>query len=155
WELQPLTPTEQAALPAPGRGCRRPTHRFVYTIDDAAAAANAQYDGLSALLTTAPLTESGDRLFTQFKEQNFLESAHHQFKTPLAVTPVFLKSPRRVEALVCLLQIALQVYQMLERLYRNQIPEGAPLQEQRLTAETILRTFAVHGVLVEETVVGR
>jgi hypothetical protein len=27
---------------------------------------------------------------------------HHQWKTPLAVRPVFLKSPRRVEALVYL-----------------------------------------------------
>ena len=32
---------------------------------------------------------------------------HHPWKTPLAVGPVFLKSPRRVEALVCLMQVAL------------------------------------------------
>jgi transposase len=151
WELQALTAAEQAALPAPRRGCRRPTHRFVYTFDEAAAAADAHYDGLSVLVTTAPHTDSGDSLFTKFKEQNFLETGHHQFKTPLAVSPVFLKSPRRVEALVCLLQIALQVYQMLERLYRQSVPEGATLAEQRMTAETILRAFAVQGLLVEKT----
>ena len=50
---------------------------------------------------------SGDRLFTMYKEQNYVETLHHQWKTPLAVRPVFLKSPRRVEALVCLMQIAL------------------------------------------------
>jgi hypothetical protein len=45
-------------------------------------------------------------------------------KTPLAVRPVFLKSPRRVKALVTLLQIALQAYQVLERRYRRgQLPE--------------------------------
>jgi transposase len=73
----------------------------------------------------------------------------------LAVSPVFLKSPRRVEALVCLLQIALQVYQMLERLYRQRVPAAASGSEKRLSAETILRTFEVQGLLVEQTAVGR
>jgi hypothetical protein len=155
WELQPLTPEEQAALPVPSRGCRQPTQRFVYTLDEAAAQADTQYDGLSVLVTTAPRTDSANSLFSQFKEQNFLESGHHQFKTPLAVSPVFLKSPRRVEALVCLLQIALQAYQMLERLYRQSVTADAPLSEKRLTAETILRTFEVQGLLVEETPLGR
>jgi transposase len=155
WELQPLTPEAQAALPAPARGCRQPTHRFVYTLDEAAAQADTEYDGLSVLVTTAPRTNSADRLFSQFKEQNYLETGHHQYKTPLAVSPVFLKSPRRVEALVCLLQIALQVYQMLERLYRQRVPAAAPRSEKRLSAETILRTFEVQGLLVEQTAVGR
>lgn len=155
WELQPLTPEAQAALPAPARGCRRPTHCFVYTLDEAAAQADTAYDGLSVLVTTAPRTNSADRLFSQFKEQNYLETGHHQYKTPLAVSPVFLKSPRRVEALVCLLQIALQVYQMLERLYRQKVPADAPGSEKRLSAETILRTFEVQGLLVEQTRVGR
>ena len=155
WELKPLSAQEQASLPAPTRGCRRPTHQFVYHFDEVAAQADSQYDGLSALVTTAPQTQSGDALFTMFKEQNFLETAHHQYKTPLAVSPVFLKLPRRVEALVCLLQIALQVYQMLERLYRQSLPEKAPVQEQRMTAESILKTFEVHGVLTEETPLGR
>jgi transposase len=155
WELRPLTPAEQAALPAPSRGCRRPTQRFVYSVDEAAAQADVAYDGLSVLVTTAPRTDSADQLFRQFKEQNFLETGHHQYKTPLAVSPVFLKSPRRVEALVCLLQIALQVYQMLERLYRQSVPAEAPRSEQRLTAETILRTFEVQGLVVEATPLGR
>ena len=155
WELQPLTPEAQAALPAPARGCRQPTHCFIFTLDEAAAQADTQYDGLSVLVTTAARTDSADVLFSQFKEQNFLETAHHQYKTPLAVSPVFLKSPRRVEALVCLLQIALQVYQMLERLYRQSVPADAPRSEKRLTAETILRTFEVQGLVVERTSVGR
>lgn len=155
WELQPLTPEQQAALPAPSRGCRLPTHRLTYTLDEVAAEADSDYDGLSVLVTTAPSTSSGNSLFSQFKEQNFLESSHHQYKTPLAVSPVFLKSPRRVEALVCLLQIALQAYQMLERLYRQSVPDDAPLSEKRLTAETILRTFEVHGLLIEHTPLGR
>jgi uncharacterized protein DUF4277 len=155
WELQALTPAEQAALPPPGHGACRPTHRFVYHIDEAAAEADTRYDGLSVLVTTAPLSNSADSLFTKFKEQNYVELGHHQYKTPLAVAPVFLKSPRRVEALTCLLQIALQVYQMLERLYRQSVPADAPNQEKRMTAERLLRAFEVHGFITRNTPIGR
>jgi transposase len=110
-------------LPPPGRGCRRPLYRFTYTFDEAAAAAAAQYDGVAALLTTAPREQSADLLFTQFKQQNYVELGHHQWKTPMAVRPVFLKSPRRVEALVCLMSITLTAYQLLERLYRQSVGE--------------------------------
>jgi transposase len=76
-------------------------------------------------------------------------------KTPLAVRPVFLKSPRRVEALVTLLQIALQAYQVLERRYRQTVSEEAPASEQRMTAETLLRQFRVYGCIVTSEKVGR
>jgi hypothetical protein len=154
WELVALTPEEQAALPPPRKGFRRPTHRLVFTFDAAAAAADDRYDGLSALVTTAPITTSADVLFTQYKQQNYLERDHHQWKTPLAVRPVFLKSPRRVEALVCLMHIALQAHQMLERLYRQRIPADAPPSEQRCTAESLLRDFKVCGALVSRTAIG-
>jgi hypothetical protein len=73
WEMVPLTAAEQAALPPPARGCRRPTCRFHWVFDEAAAAASARYDGLSALLTTAPLGQSGDLLLTQYKQQNYVD----------------------------------------------------------------------------------
>ena len=88
WQLVPLTPQEQAAMPPPKGGCSTPTYRLVFTFDAAAAAADARYDGLSVLFTTAPLHYSGDELFTKFKEQNYIELLHHQMKTPLAVRPV-------------------------------------------------------------------
>lgn len=155
WELQALTPQEQAALPPPARGCRRPTHRFVFHYDATAADVDAAYDGYSALLTTAPRTTSVDQLFTQFKQQNYVELLHHQWKTPLAVRPVFLKSPQRVEALVCLLQVALTAYQLLERLYRQSVaPEAAPA-EQRKTSESLRRQFQSYGLLICRTAIGR
>lgn len=155
WEMVPLTVRERAALPPPARGCRRPLYRFTYTFDAVAAAAAAATDGLSVLLTTAPRTESADRLFTQFKEQNYLETSHHQWKTPLAVRPVFLKSPKRVEALVCLMQLALTAQHLLERFYRRSVPAGAPLAEQRLTAESLLRIFRPYGLIVRHTQLGQ
>ena len=155
WQLVALTPQEQAALPPPGMGCRPPRHRLEFTFDAAAAEADGRHDGLSVLFTTAPLQHSADELFTKFKEQNYIELLHHQMKAPLAVRPVFLKSPRRVEALVTLLQIALQAYQVLERRYRQTVPEDAPVSEQRMTAEALLRQFRVYGCIVRTEKVGR
>ena len=155
WELIPLTRAEQAALPAPQRGCRRPSYRLVFHFDPAAAEADAVYDGLSALVTTAPLLHSADTLFSQFKQQNYVELLHHQWKTPLAVRPVFLKSPQRVEALVCLLQVALTAYQLLERLYRQSLAEDAPINEKRLTSESLLRQFQVYGLIIVRSRQGR
>lgn len=155
WEVIQLTPAEQAALPPPRRGCRRPTYRFHYTFDAAAAAAAAAYDGLSVLVTTAARTQSADALFTQYKEQNYVELGHHQWKTPLAVRPVFLKTPERVEALVCLMQLALTAYQLLERFYRRRVPEGASAAEQRLTAEALLRAFRGYGLIQRRSRYGR
>ena len=106
-------------------------------------------------MTTAARTESGDRLFTEFKQQNEVELAHHQWKTPLAVHPVFLKNPRRVEALVHLLLIALMAYYLIQRLYRQQVEPDAPQTEKRTTTETILRAFQNYTLWLEHHPCGR
>jgi hypothetical protein len=155
WEMIPLTPAEQAALPPPGRGCRRPGFRFRHEFDEAAATAAARYDGLAALLTTAPKQQSADTLFTQYKQQNYVEMGHHQWKTPLAVRPVFLKSVRRVEALVCLMQVALTAYQMLERLYRRSVAADAVPSELHRTTESLMRLFRGYGLIERSTRLGR
>ena len=111
--------------------------------------------GLSVLLTTAEPSKSADTLFSEDKQQAYVELGHHQFKTPLAVRPVFLKSPQRVAALVCLMYLALQAYQMLERLYRHHTPADAPKQERRMTAEQMLKAFAVYGLTVRPVPIGQ
>lgn len=155
WEIVPLTAAEQAALPPPARGCRRPTFRFHYAFDAVAATAAADYDGLSALVTTAGQQHSGDSLFTQYKQQNYVELGHHQWKTPLAVRPVFLKSCQRVEALVCLMQVALTAYQLLERLYRQSVAADADALELHRTTESLLRAFRGYGLIERSTRLGR
>ena len=155
YELVPLTAAQQAALPAAKNGHKKPSHRLLYTFDTAAAQADTAYDGLSALLTTSPITKSADTLFTEYKQQAYVELGHHQWKTPLAVRPVFLKSPQRVEALLCLLYLALQAYQMLERTYRQHTPATAPKEERLMTAEQLLRTFAVTAIIAEQARIGQ
>jgi len=154
WQLVSLSAEEQAALPTPPPGCRRPKHRLVFHYDAQAAQAAAAYDGFSALLTTAPRTLSGDTLFTYFKQQCYVEHGHHQWKTPLAVRPLFLKSPERIDALVGLLQIALTTYHLLQRLYRQAVPADAPRAEQRLSTESIIRSFRVCPLIKQGTRLG-
>jgi hypothetical protein len=155
YQLLPLTAAEQAALPQPPKGHRRQSHRLVYAFDAAAAEAANAYDGLSVLLTTADQSKSADTLFTEYKQQPYVELGHHQLKTPLAVRPVFLKSPRRVEALICLLHLALQAYQTLERIYRQNTPANAPTKEQRMTAEQLLKAFELCAITVEAAPYGQ
>jgi transposase len=156
WHIRPLTAQEQAALPVPITGHRRATCCLEFSFDATAAQADERHDGLSVLVTTAaPERHSADTLFRKYKEQNYVETLHHQWKTPLAVSPVFLKSPRRVEALVCLLQIALQAYQALERLYRQSVPSEETGAEKRLTTEGLFRVFRVYGLLIRTSRFGR
>jgi hypothetical protein len=154
WRLVALTAAEQAALPEPGRGHRRASHRLEFHFAAAAAEAALRYDGLSVLVTTAALEHSADQLFTEYKQQNYVELLHHQNKTPLAISPIFLKTPKRVEALACLLQLALQAYQVLERLYRQRTPADAPPSEKRMTAERMLREFQTYGLTLRSMRLG-
>jgi transposase len=154
WQLVPLTKAEVAALPPPHKGFRRQTHRLEYSFDEASAQAESHHDGIFALVTTAPLTLSGDALFTEYKRQTYVERGHHELKTPLAVTPIFLKTPERVEALVSLLFVALQAYLTLERRYRQSVTPNARPLEQRMTAEKILRKFRVCCVTVQQRAYG-
>jgi hypothetical protein len=110
---------------------------------------------LAALVTTAARKQSRDSLFTQFKRQSYVELGHHQWKTPLAVRPVFLKSPRRVEALVCLLSVALTAYQLLEQFYRQSVPVDGDEAERHRTTESLLRLFRGYGLIERRTRLGR
>lgn len=149
WELVPLTKKEQAALPAPTRGCHRAKHRFAFSFNQKALTEDETYDGYSALVTTVPQNQaSADALFTRFKQQSYSEHANRQFKGPLAVRPVFLQSPHRVEALVFLMMMALTAYFLLQRIYRQSVPADAPTKERRTTTQTILRTFRRYVLLI-------
>ena len=53
------------------------------------------------------------------------------------------------------MQLALTAQHLLERFYRRSVPAGAPLAEQRLTAESLLRIFRPYGLIVRHTRLGR
>lgn len=155
-QMVPLGAAERSNLPAAKRGCRSPQHRLEFTYDAEAAKRDELYDGISVLVTTVPPSQaSTDVLFTKFKEQNHCELANHQWKTPLAVHPIFLKSPCRVEALVFLMMIALTAYYLLQRMYRQTVPAGASVKQRCTTTETILRAFSKYTLNLQRSRYGR
>jgi transposase len=156
WRMVKLTKRELKQLPTPGRGCRRPTHRFEFTFDRKAVKEAEKDDGYSAIVTTVPQNQgSADTLFTKFKQQNYSEHVNRGFKGPLAVRPVFLHTPERVEALVFLMLAVLMLYYLLQRLYRQSVPSDAKEKEKRTTARTILSAFSSYCLLIHRTRLGR
>ncbi|MDV7392547.1 hypothetical protein RZS08_14370, partial [Arthrospira platensis SPKY1] len=100
-------------------------------------------------MTTVPAHRTGaDEVFTKFKQQIYSEQVNRSFKGPLAVQPVFLKTPERVEALVFLMIVVLMLYYLLQRLYRQSVPPEAPRKEHRTTTRTILAAFSNYTLLV-------
>ena len=76
-------------MPSPAKGCRLPTQRFAFKFDKELLAADEQYDGFNAIVTTVPAAESsGDQVFTRFKQQTYSEQINGHLKGPLAVRPV-------------------------------------------------------------------
>ena len=88
-------------------------------------------------------------------QQNYSEHVNRSFKGPLAVRPLFLHTPERVEALVFLLLAVLMLYYLLQRLYRQSVPADASAKEQRTTTETILQAFSSYCLLIHRTRLGR
>src|SRR5271168_4843950 len=144
--MVPLTARERNSF-VPARGCRCPTQRFEFTFDQAALQADERYDGYNAIVTTVPQA-SGDSLFTRFKQQCYSELANAQFKGPLAVSPVFLHTPKRVEALVFLLMIALTLHFLIQRTYRKNLPPDATVKQRRTTTLTLLAAFRNYSLLI-------
>lgn len=155
WKMVKLTKKQQEEL-KPERGTRQPTHRFEFTFDEKAVRADEKYDGYSVIVTTVPQNQgSADALFAKFKQQNYSEQVNRGFKGPLAVRPVFLHTPQRVEALVFLMIAVLMLYYLLQRLYRQTVPEDATQKEQRTTARTILEAFSNYTLLIHYNRLGR
>ncbi len=156
WKMVPLTKQEKKELPKPGRGCRVATHRFEFQFDEKAVKEDEQYDGYAVVVTTVPSNQaSADALFTKLKQQNYSEQVNRSFKGPLAIRPVFLHTPERIEALVFLMIAVLMLYYLVQRIYRQGVPENAGIKEKRTTTRTILKAFASYTLLIHHTKLGR
>ena len=150
WELVDLTAAEVRRLPSPQKGCRPPTQRFEFTFETALLTADEQYDGFNAIVTTIPANKSSaDDIFTRFKQQIYSEQINAHFKGPIAVRPVWLKSPKRIESLMFLLTIALMLHYLIQRTYRASLPETAPVKERRITTQTLLNAFQNYTLLID------
>ncbi len=155
WQIIPLSDDELAALPTPKPGCRRPEHRFEYVYDATAADRDAKCDGISAILTTLRCESSTtNETFTKYKRQACSELANHQLKTPIAISPIFLHKPERVESLIFILTIALMIYYLVQHEYRRNLPSTASTKQRRTTTETLLRAFNVYVLMISPSPLG-
>ncbi len=87
--------------------------------DDTALAAEAATDGWYALLTNLdPDVADAGEVLRRYKGQEVSERRYGNIKGPLAVAPMFLKSNRRIEALITVICLALLIFCLVERALR-------------------------------------
>jgi transposase len=98
----------------------KPTLRWHY--DQDALDTEAATDGWYCLLTNLdPDTVDAGDVLARYKGQEVVERRYGAFKGPLAVTPVFLKNNRRIEALLSVICLALLIFCLVEREVRRAI----------------------------------
>jgi transposase len=94
----------------------KPTLRWRF--DQAAVEAEAATDGWYALLTNLDSAVDAAEVLIRYKGQEVVERRYSAFKGPLAVAPMFLKTNRRIEALITIICLALLVFCLAERSVR-------------------------------------
>ncbi|MGH9188650.1 MAG: IS1634 family transposase [Acidimicrobiales bacterium] len=118
--------------------------------DAAALDAEAATDGWYALLSNLDPDEAdAAEVLRRYKGQEVVERRYGDFKGPLAVAPMFLKSNRRIAALITVVCLALLIFSLVERAVRHAIapeitmlglyPERRPA---RPTGRTIFAALA-------------
>ena len=120
--------------------------------DQAAIDASAAADGWYALLTNlAPGQASPEEVLRRYKGQHVVERRYGEFKGPLAVAPLFLKTNRRIAALITVICLALLIFCLVERQVRSalrphgEMMTGLPgyrLTPARPTGRTIFQALA-------------
>ncbi len=107
-----------------------------YHIDPVKVARDALQDGIFPLVTNDQKLPEGEVL-QAYKRQPLVEKRFEQLKTDFEVAPVYLKTRRRIEALLCVYFFTLLVQALVERELRNAMhkagmttlplyPEGRP-----------------------------
>ena len=88
-------------------------YRLTWAVDGKAVEQASKLDGIFPLVTNATLP--APEVLRAYKKQPFLEKRIYATKSVLEVAPVFLKVPRRIEAMMFLYFVALMVITLIER----------------------------------------
>jgi transposase len=129
---------------------------LTWQIDEAALAQQKELEGVFVLKTNLakkkhPLAE----VLATYRGQSKVEKRFHDFKGPLAVTPMFLENPKRIAGLLIVLMWALTVMTLMERQVRKNLhgqpmyglyPENRPSPAP--TGSRLLETFATLCIVV-------
>jgi transposase len=125
---------------------------LVWHFDQAAIDAEAATDGWYALLTNLDGADAdAAEVLRRYKGQEVVERRYGDFKGPLAVAPMFLKSNRRIAALITVICLALLIFSLVEREVRRAIepertmrglyPENRPARPTGRTIFAVLSTM--------------
>jgi hypothetical protein len=121
---------------------------LAWSFDQAAIDAETATDGWYALLTTLPAGIPAAEVLIRYKGQEVVERRYSAFKGPLAVAPMFLKTNRRIAALITVICLALLIFCLIERAVRAAIrPDQkmtglVPGQKAKPTGPLVLRALA-------------
>jgi transposase len=98
-----------------------------WSFDQAALDAEVATDGWYALLSCLPADIDASEILIRYKGQEVVERRYGTIKGPLAVAPMFLKSNRRITALVTVICLALLIFCLIERQVRAAIAPALTL----------------------------
>jgi transposase len=119
-----------------------------WRFDQTAIDTEAATDGWYALLTTLPATIPASEVLIRYKGQEVVERRYSAFKGPLAVAPMFLKTNRRITALITVICLALLIFCLIERAVRAAISPHTtmtglyPGQKAKPTGRLIFQALA-------------
>ena len=123
--------------------------RLEYEVNPEAVAREQTTDGAFPLITNVE-SLSPEEVLQAYKQQPLVEKRFSQLKTDFRVAPVYLKSVRRIEALLCIYFFVLMAEALLERELRQAMqcgdeeslpmyPEGRPCRQP--TARRLIDIF--------------
>jgi len=97
------------------------SYRLEWELDHKAIKDLATRDGIFPLITNAHINAA--EVLKAYKNQPFLEKRMYTTKSILKVAPVFIKKPKRIEAMTLLYFIALMIVSLMERNIRKNMAE--------------------------------
>ena len=97
------------------------SYRLEWELEHKAIENMATRDGIFPLITNARIEAS--EVLKAYKNQPYLEKRMYTAKSILKVAPVFLKKPRRIEAMTFLYFIALMIVSLMERNIQKNMAE--------------------------------
>lgn len=101
---------------------------FCWERDEEAIREAEALDGFYVLVTNLPADQyDASAVLNLYKGQHRVERRFGDFKGPLAVNPVLLKSNRRIAALIFVVYLALLVFSLMERQARQGVEDPSGL----------------------------
>lgn len=120
-----------------------------WILNETALAEAGRTDGLYTLITNISTEDAtADEVFQDYKRQTDAERRFADWKSPLQVNQIFLKSNRRVVGMVFVMAVALLIFCLMERQVRKGLPDGKMVgllpikQPTRATGWNILDTLS-------------